>query len=82
MHYIEVFISMKTKSLSIRITESQFKTLSDQVIENELTMSNIIRNLIEDSNNICRKDSNNNKIHKNEKIVDNISNTRKNGKQI
>lgn len=73
---------MKTKSLSIRITESQFKTLCDQVIENELSMSNIIRNLIENSEHICRKDSINKNIHKNMKIVDNKSNTRKNGKQI
>ncbi len=73
---------MKTKSLSIRITESQFKTLCDQVIENELTMSNIIRNLIENSGHTCRKDLINNNIHENLKIVDNKPNTRKNGKQI
>ena len=75
-----IFIIMKTKSLSIRITESQFKTLCDQVIENEITMSNIVRNLIEISGHIYRKDLINNNIRKNMKIVDNKPNTRKNGK--
>ncbi|MHA8051861.1 hypothetical protein V7S79_12185 [Aquirufa sp. ROCK-SH2] len=72
----------KNRKVTIRITESAFKNLCDQVIENELTMSNIIRNLIDNSGNICRKDLINKNIQQTMKIVDNKLNTRKNGKQI
>jgi len=70
----------KNRKVTIRITESQFKSLCDQVFENELTMSNIIRNLIENSDNFYRKDLINSNIHKNMKIMDNKPNTWKNGK--
>lgn len=47
---------MKNKSLSIRLSETQFKTLCDYVIENELTMSTVIRDLIENLDSTCRND--------------------------
>lgn len=56
MKYIGIFIVMKNKSLSIRLNESQFKTLCDYVIENELTMSTVIRDLIENLDSTCRND--------------------------
>jgi hypothetical protein len=46
---------MKNKKLTIRITESQFKRLSDRIIEDNTTKSRFLRNLIEESDNFCRK---------------------------
>lgn len=46
---------MKNKKITLRITESQFKTLCERIIEEETTKSNFIRNLIEEQGQICRK---------------------------
>lgn len=49
---------MKSKTLTIRITESQYeKLISHQSISEELTISSVIRNLINESENICRRGS-------------------------
>jgi len=54
---IQVFILMKNKKLTIRITESQFKRLSDRIIDEQTTKSSFLRNLIENSEQVCRKES-------------------------
>lgn len=48
---------MKNKKITLRITESQFKTLCERIIEEETTKSNFIRNLIEEQGQICRKNN-------------------------
>lgn len=48
---------MKNKKLTIRITESQFKRLSDRIIDEQTTKSSFLRNLIENSEQVCRKES-------------------------
>ncbi len=70
LHYIDVFIIMKTKSLSIRITEYQFKILCDRVIEEQLTISNLVRNLIENDARFYRKDLSKSNCSKNNKNLD------------
>jgi hypothetical protein len=47
---------MKCRKLTIRITENQFKILCDNILEEGITKSNYIRNLIEMSEQFYRKD--------------------------
>lgn len=56
MSDIEVFIIMKSKKLTIRITESQFKRLSDKIIEEQTDKSKFVRNLIDKIDLVCRED--------------------------
>jgi tRNA A22 N-methylase len=45
----------KGKHLRIRITENQFKVLTERIIEEQKTKSEIIREMIDDYIKICRK---------------------------
>lgn len=46
---------MKNRKITLRITENQFKTLCERIIEEGTTKSNFIRNLIQEQEQICRK---------------------------
>ena len=46
---------MKTKQLRIRITEEQFRNLADLLVEEQMTKSQIIREMIDDYVQTCRK---------------------------
>lgn len=59
-----IFICMKNKKVTIRITESQFRRLSDRIIEEQTTKSNYMRNLLEKSDFSCRNISDESKSHK------------------
>ena len=59
-----IFICMKNKKITIRITESQFRRLSDRIIEEQTTKSNYMRSLIEKSDIFCRNESDESKSHK------------------
>lgn len=47
---------MKSKKLTIRITESQFKRLSDKIIEEQTNKSKYVRNLLDQIDLVCRED--------------------------
>ena len=58
IHFLknDIFICMnKTKQLRIRITEEQFRNLADMLIEEQMTKSQIIREMIDDYVHNCRK---------------------------
>lgn len=46
---------MKSKKISLRISESQFRRLMDNIVQEETTKSEYLRKLIENSDHICRK---------------------------
>lgn len=58
---------MKNKRITLRITESQFKRLCERIIEEETTKSKFIRNLLEEKEQICRKENTSPKIIKSTK---------------
>ena len=67
---------MKSKTLTIRITESQYEKIISQLsLSEELTLSSIVRNLIDKSDSICRNNSVNLKSVRNQKNkLNNIKN--------
>lgn len=46
---------MKNRKITLRITESQFKTLCDRIIVESTTRSDFIRKLLDEKEHICRK---------------------------
>ena len=50
-----IFINMKNKKITIRITESQFERLTERVISEQISKSNYLRNLIENQEENYRK---------------------------
>lgn len=46
---------IKTKKITIRITENQLKFICERIIEEETTKSDYIRDLIENKSKTCRK---------------------------
>lgn len=59
---------MKNRKITLRITETQFKTLCDRIIEEGTTKSNFIRSLIEEQEQICRKKNTSQSTFKSTKI--------------
>lgn len=56
MHCNQIIINMKNKTLTIRITENQLRMIRDQVILEEKTKSEILRELIDKQiKKNCRK---------------------------
>jgi hypothetical protein len=64
---MEIFIVMKNRKLTLRITESQFRTLCDRILLENTTKSNYIRNLLDESEQNCRKEN---------EVVNNFKNTK------
>lgn len=52
---IHIFIRMKNKKITIRISENQLRMICDQVILEEKTKSELIREMIDKQVQICRK---------------------------
>lgn len=48
---------MKNKKVTIRLTTAQFERLTEQVIEEQVSKSKYLRNLIDEKNKICRNSS-------------------------
>jgi len=46
----------KDKKITIRITETQLRRLTDKIIEEETTKSNLLREMIEKTVRSCRKE--------------------------
>jgi hypothetical protein len=68
---IDIFIDMnKSKKLTIRLTESQMRRLSDTLIEEQISKSQIIREMIDKYVRICRTTKKSNVLHKINEIRD------------
>ena len=53
----------KNRKITIRLTESQMKRLTDTNVEEELTKSQIIRHMIDKYVRVCRKTNKSNVLH-------------------
>jgi len=53
----------KNKRITIRLTESQMKRLTDTFINEEQTQSQIIREMIDKYVRVCRKTNKSNVLH-------------------
>ena len=51
---IYIFIDMKNKKVTIRLTTSQFERLTEQVIEEQISKSKYLRSLLDEKSKICR----------------------------
>jgi hypothetical protein len=58
----KIFIGMKNKKITIRITESQLNRILQSAVLSQTTKSKYIRNLIEKDENYCRNSVNGNRI--------------------
>ena len=66
-----LFINMnKSKKLTIRLTESQMKRLTDTLIEEQMTKSQIIREMIDKYVRFCRNTNKSNVLQKINEIRD------------
>ena len=52
----DIFIDMKNRKLTLRITESQFRTLCGRILESNTTKSDFIRKLLDENEQCCRKE--------------------------
>jgi hypothetical protein len=48
---------MKNKKITLRITESQYKSLIDRIVEQSTTTSGFIRKLLDEEEQNCRKEN-------------------------
>jgi hypothetical protein len=62
---MDIFIDMKNRKLTLRITESQFRTLCGRIVEDNTTKSDFIRKLLDENEQSCRKENDRTKILKN-----------------
>lgn len=53
----DIFIGMKNKKITLRITESQYKSLIDRIVEQSTTTSNFIRKLIDEKEQFYRTEN-------------------------
>ncbi len=60
----------KNKKITIRITESQMKRLTDSLVEEKLNMSQIIREMINNYARFCRSTNKSNVLQKINEIRD------------
>ena len=60
----------KSKKLTIRLTESQMKRLTDTLIEEQMTKSQIIREMIDKYVRFCRNTNKSNVLQKINEIRD------------
>ena len=67
MSYNDIFIDMKNRKLTLRITESQFITLCGRIVEDKTTKSDFIRKLLDENEQFYRKE---------EEIIKNTQNTK------
>jgi len=56
LSYNDIFIDMKTRKLTLRITESQFITLCGRIVEDKTTKSDFIRKLLDENEQFYRKE--------------------------
>ena len=52
----DIFIDMKNRKITLRITESQFRTLCGRIVEDNTTKSDFIRKLLDENEQSCRKE--------------------------
>jgi hypothetical protein len=62
---MEIFIVMKNRKLTLRITESQFKSLCDRIIDESTTKSDFIRKLLDENEQFYRKETDRTKTFQN-----------------
>ncbi|MEI6881801.1 MAG: hypothetical protein WCK82_10810 [Bacteroidota bacterium] len=48
---------MKNKKITLRITETQYKSLIDRIVEQSTTTSGFIRKLLDEEEQNCRKEN-------------------------
>jgi predicted DNA-binding protein len=60
----------KNRKVTIRLTESQMRRLSDALIEEQITKSQIIREMIDKYVRVCRKSNKSNVLQKINEIRD------------
>jgi hypothetical protein len=53
----DIFIDMKNRKITLRITESQYISLIDRIVEQSTTTSDFIRKLIDEKEQIYRKEN-------------------------
>lgn len=53
----DIFIDMKNKKITLRITETQYKSLIDRIVEQSTTTSGFIRKLLDEEEQNCRKEN-------------------------
>lgn len=51
----DIFIDMKNRKITLRITETQYKSLIDRIVEQSTTTSDFIRKLLDEKEQNCRK---------------------------
>lgn len=62
---VDIFINMnKSRKITIRITEAQMRRLSDTLIEEQITKSQIIREMIDKYVRFCRNTNKNDVLQK------------------
>jgi hypothetical protein len=64
---MDIFIDMKNRKLTLRITESQFRNLRDRIIDESMTKSEFIRKLLDENEKSCRIEDDVNKNLQNTK---------------
>ena len=52
----DIFIDMKNRKITLRITETQYKSLIDRIVEQSTTTSDFIRKLLDENEQSCRKE--------------------------
>jgi predicted transcriptional regulator len=64
-------MGLKTKHLTIRLSEDQFKKLADTLLSEQRTKSSLVRDILSDyiDKNKMRNDSKNQKNHKSTKAL-------------
>jgi len=65
LSYKYIFIDMKNRKITLRITETQYKSLIDRIVEQSTTTSDFIRKLLDEKEQNCRKEIDRTKTLKN-----------------